>query len=240
MRPKGFFITGTDTGIGKTVVTASIIAALNRRKINVGIMKPIETGVDPACNSMANSDAKFLMQIAKSADLHQEICLYRYKTPASPWQAAMIDGADIVDEKIIQDMYCRLAEKHDLMLVEGIGGLLVPIRENYMVADLIKDLQLPVLVVSPLQLGSVNHTLLTLESAKKYGIDVKGIIFNPLDNSEKTVAEKGQYEIIEKLSGIRVLGECPFIEGLSPDSFTPELIKNIESQIDIQEIAEGL
>jgi len=201
-------------------------------------MKPIETGVDPACHSIANSDAEFLLHAAQTGDSLDEICPYRFKTAASPWQAALTDGADPADEKVIQNMFFQLAGKHDFVLVEGIGGLLVPIRENYMVANLIIDLQLPAIVVSPIQLGAVNHTLLTLETAKKYGIDVQGIIYNRLDNSAKTAAEKGQHEIIEKLSGTKNLGECPFVGHLSPKSFTPGLIKEIEAQIDFPGIME--
>ena len=233
MRPKGFFITGTGTGVGKTVVTACLLAVLKNKGINTGVMKPVETGVDPACYSTANSDAEFLLHTAQTGDPADQVCPYRFKTAASPWQAAMADGVDPVDETVIQDKFCQLSAKRDLMLVEGIGGLLVPIRENYMVADLIVDLQLPALVVSPFQLGAVNHTLLTLEAAKKYGLDVKGIIFNPLNDCGKTIAEKGQSEIIEKLSGTKILGECPFIDNLAPESFTPELIRTIETQIDV-------
>lgn len=234
MRPKGFFITGTGTGVGKTVVTACLLAVLKKRGINAGVMKPVETGVD----SDGHSDAEFLLNVGQTGDCLDEVCPYRFKAAASPWQAALLEEADPVDEKVIQDMFCQLAAKHDFILAEGVGGLLVPLRENYMVADLIRAMSLPAIVVSPLQLGAVNHTLLTLESAKKYGIDVKGIIFNRLGNSEKTDAEKGQREIIERLSGTKILGECPYIDHLSPASFTPELIKEIETQIDFPEIME--
>ena len=240
MRSKGFFITGTGTGVGKTVVTACLLTVLKRMKINAGFMKPIETGVDPACYSIANSDTEFLLHTAQTGDPVDQVCPYRFKTAASPWQATLLDGCDPIDEKVIQDKFCQLTDKHDLVLVEGIGGLMVPIRENYMVADLIVDLQLPALVVSPVQLGAVNHTLLTLEAAKKYGIDVKGIIFNPTDNSAKTLAEEGQNEIIERLSGTKILGECPFIDNLSPESFTLELIKKIETQIDFPAIMDEI
>ena len=240
MHPKGFFITGTGTGVGKTVVTACLLAVLKNKGIDAGVMKPVETGVDPACHSIANSDAEFLLHTAQTGDPPDQVCPYRFKTAASPWQAAMADDVDLVDENVIQDKFRQLAAKHDLMLVEGIGGLLVPIRENYMVADLIVDLQLPALVVSPFRLGAVNHTLLTLEAAKNYGVEVKGIIFNPLNNCAKTIAEKGQGAIIEKLSGTKILGECPFIDNLSPQSFTPELVKIIETQIDISGLMETL
>ncbi|MGV7221778.1 MAG: dethiobiotin synthase [Nitrospinales bacterium] len=234
MSAKGIFITGTDTDIGKTVVTTCLLAALKNRGLSVGIMKPIETGVDPECNSIANSDAKFLHQVSGNKNSPKEVCQYRFKTAASPLQAALEDDVDPVDEKIILKAYSQLAEKHDLVLVEGIGGLLVPIRENYLVVNLIVDLQIPIIVVSPFKLGAINHTLLTLEIAGKYGVQVKGLIYNPLDNPETTC--KSQEKIIEQFSGIKSLGECPFIEQLSPESFTLDLIKIIESQLDIKGI----
>jgi dethiobiotin synthetase len=234
MRTNGIFITGTDTGIGKTVVTASLLATLKGRDINVGVMKPIETGVDPECNSIANSDAKFLHQVSQSDISHDEVCQYRFKTAASPLQAALADNVDPVDEKLIIGTYSRLAEQHDLVLVEGIGGLLVPIRENYLVVNLIIDLQIPIIVVSPLKLGAINHTLMTLEIANQHGINVKGLIYNPVDGSP--TASNSQEKIIEQFTGIKSLGNCPFIEQLSPESFTSDLIKTIESQLDIDRV----
>jgi dethiobiotin synthetase len=234
MSTKGIFITGTDTGIGKTVVTACLLATLGNRDINVGVMKPIETGVDPECNSIANSDAKFLHQVAGNEPSLDEVCQYRFKTAASPLQAALADDVDPVNENVILETYTRLTEQYDRVLVEGIGGLLVPIRENYLVTNLIVDLQIPIIIVSPLKLGAINHTLMTLKIASKYEINVIGLIYNPV-NSLMT-SDSSQRKTIEQFSEIKSLGECPFIEQLSPDSFTPDLIKTIESQINIEKI----
>jgi dethiobiotin synthetase len=234
MNTKGIFITGTDTGIGKTVVTACLLAALKNRGLTIAAMKPIETGVDPECNSLANSDAKFLHQVSRSDISHEDVCQYRFKTAASPLQAALADHVEPVDEKVILKAYSQLTEKPELVLVEGIGGLLVPIRENYLVVNLIVDLQIPIIVVSPLKLGAINHTLMTLEIASKYGVNVKGLLYNSLDTPQTTI--NSQAKIIEQFSGIKSLGNCPFIEQLSPESFTPDLIKIIESQLDIERI----
>lgn len=238
MPPKGFFITGTDTGVGKTVATACILAAFKNRGINTGVMKPIETGVDPACNSMANSDAEFLLQVGQTGDASGDICQYRFKTPASPWQAALMEERSPPDPDVILNSYKRLAGKHDAVLVEGVGGLLVPLQEKYMVADLIRELGLPVILVIPLRVGTINHALLTLEAARRRDIPIAGIILNASDGQVKSDVEKLHPEMIEKLSGAKVLGECPFIANLSPESFTPELITRIESQIDIQALTD--
>ena len=96
----GYFITGTDTGVGKSVVTACLTTLFKSRGENVGVMKPIETGVDPECSSAANSDAKFLMEVSGVQDA--DVCTYRLKTPASPYQAAQIEGKEIDPEKILE------------------------------------------------------------------------------------------------------------------------------------------
>lgn len=237
MPVKGYFITGTDTEVGKTVVTACILAAFKNRGINTGVMKPIETGVDPDCHSSANSDAEFLMQVGQTGDTADEVCQYRFKTPASPLQAAMMEDCPPPDPEVIIKSFRLLLQKHETILLEGIGGLLVPIQKNYMVANLIQDLQLPVILISPFRVGTINHTLLTLEAARNHEINIEGVIFNAPNGLEKTDVEKAHPELIEKISGVKVLGECPFIADLSPESFTPEMIQLIETQIDISALA---
>ena len=126
---QGYFITGTDTNVGKTVVTACLANLFKNRGENVGVMKPIETGVDPECSSSANSDAKFLIEVTGVQDALEDVCPYRLKTPASPYQAAKIEGKELYPEKILE-RFCTLQSKHSMMLVEGIGGLLVPITRR--------------------------------------------------------------------------------------------------------------
>ena len=220
---KGYFITGTDTGVGKSVVTACLTTLFKSRGENVGVMKPIETGVDPECSSAANSDAKFLMEVSGVQDA--DVCTYRLKFPASPYQAARMEGKEI-DPAIILEKFRTLQSKHSMMLVEGIGGLLVPITPRYNVADLALEMRLPLIIVSRIKIGTLNHTLLTINAARQHGLKIKGVILNPPYEGKLDAIEKEQGSLIEELSDIPVLGTCPFIEDVSAEG-----IKNNLKQI---------
>lgn len=208
----GFFITGTDTDVGKTVVTACLATLFKNQ--NVGVMKPIETGVDPECSSTANSDTKFLMEVSGTTDAEEEVCPLRLKTPASPYQASQIAGTSIQPATILK-MFNTLQSRHPMMLVEGVGGLLVPITASYNVADLARDIGLPLILVSRIRLGTLNHTLLTLNAARQYGLNIKGIILNKQETDDLDDVEKQQEKLIEELSDIPILGICPYIEDVS-------------------------
>lgn len=226
MTPKGYFITGTDTGVGKTVVTACLLSHFRKHGRNAGVMKPLETGVEPG-----RSDAEFLLQTAGLEDRLADVSPYRFRSAASPYLAARLENRRVEPGKIIE-AFQRLAAVHDLLLVEGIGGLLAPIAPGYLVADLARDLGLPLIVVSRFSLGTINHTLLTLETAKARGIEVCGVIFNHLDRGGINSMEKHNPGIIQELSDVRILGACPFIPNISPESFTPELLTELEKNID--------
>ena len=152
MRPKGYFISGTDTGVGKTIVTACLLAFYRKQGINTGVMKPVETGVDPECSSEANSDAKFLLEVSGNQDALEEVCPICLKPAAAPLQAARMTNQSLNIDLIMKNFY-KLQTKHDQMLVEGIGGLMVPLKPNYLVSDLIRDIQLPLILVSRVALG---------------------------------------------------------------------------------------
>jgi len=228
MKPQGFFITGTDTGVGKTIVTACLLSLYQKHRLNVGVMKPVETGVDPECS--ANSDAKFLMEICRCDDPLSLVSPVRLKTAASPYQAAKMENSHINVDTIIQSFH-TLAGKYENMLVEGVGGLLVPLTSNYLVCDLIRDMGLPLLVVSRNALGTLNHTLLTLRVAKQEGIPVRGVILSRTEPGESNAIEKGHAEIITELSGVPVLGEIPYIGNISDESFTGERLSQLESNL---------
>jgi len=225
----GFFITGTDTGVGKTVVTACLLALLKKRGLDVGVMKPIETGVDAECSSSANSDAKFLMECAALEDDLTEVCPVRLKTAASPYQAASMENKSIDIDEILS-AFKILADRHSSMLVEGIGGLLVPIRRDYLVVDLIRDMGLPVILVCRYRLGTLNHSLLALDHLKRRQLEVRGVLFN--QTADLNPVESGQPALLKELSDTPLLGGVPFIEGLSAESFTPQLLQILEQSID--------
>ena len=213
---QGYFITGTDTNVGKTVVTACLAKLLKNRGENVGVMKPIETGVDPECSSSANSDAKFLIEVTGVQDALEDVCPYRLKAPASPYQAARIEGKELDPEKLLE-RFRALQSKHSMMLVEGIGGLLVPITQRYNVTDLALQMNLPLIIVSRIQIGTLNHTLLTINAARQHGLKVAGVILNPVHEGELDTIEEEQGSLIEEFSDTPILGTCPYIHDVSSE-----------------------
>ena len=225
-KPKGYFISGTDTCVGKTVVTACLLAFYREHGIDTGIMKPIETGVDQKCSSEANSDAKFLLAVSGNQDALEEVCPVRLKPIAAPLQAARMTGQTLDIDFILENFH-RLQGRHDQMLVEGVGGLLVPLKANYLISDLIKDMQLPLIIVSRISLGTLNHTLLTLKAAQETGVEVAGVILNHLENRPLNEVELEQASLIQELSKIPVLGECPFIDSISVEQFNSKLAGEI-------------
>jgi dethiobiotin synthetase len=218
----GFFITGTDTGVGKTVVTACLATLFKNQ--GVGVMKPIETGVDPKCSSAANSDAKFLMEVSGTTDTEEEVCPYRLKVPASPYQASQIAGTPIQPATILEQ-FKILQSRHNMMLVEGIGGLLVPITARYNVADLALEIGLPLIIVSRIRVGSLNHTLLTINAARQHGLKIKGIILNKQESGDLDEVEKQQKTLIEELSDTPILGTCLYIEDVSVKNLQQNLVQ---------------
>ncbi len=226
-KSKGYFITGTDTSVGKTVVTACLLALNRQRGLDTGFMKPIETGVNQECSSEENSDAKFLLTVSGNKDSIEEVSPIRLKPTASPLQATRITGQTI-DISLILENFRRLQTKHDRMLVEGIGGLLVPLTTNYSVSDLIKDMSLPLIIVSRFSLGTINHTLLTVKAAQETGVKIAGIILNHSEDRPLNEIELGQASLIQELSNVPILGECPFIDSISAEQFDSKLQKKIE------------
>ncbi len=208
MKPEnGIFITATDTEVGKTVISFLLAACLKRKKIKVGVMKPVASG--------SYDDAKFLKKASGADDDLKTINPIYFKKPLAPLSASRIEKKKIDLNKIFK-AYNHLAKKYDFLIVEGIGGILVPLKPNFLVADLIKKLNLPVIIVARPNLGTINHTLLTVNAAKNYGLKIKGIIINyaqkPASIYKKRLAEKTAPNIIEEISGISILGIVPFFD----------------------------
>ncbi len=226
-KAKSYFITGTDTNVGKTVVTACLLTLYRKHGVDTGVMKPIETGVDQNCSSESNSDAKFLLAVSGNKDPLEEISPIRLKPATSPLQAARITGQTL-DINLILEKFEKLQAKHDHILVEGVGGLLVPLTECYSVSNLIRDMNLPVIIVSRVSLGTINHTLLTVKVAQETGINIAGVILNHPESRSPNNIEMEQASIIQELSNVPILGECPFIGPISAELFNDKLEKKIE------------
>lgn len=210
METKGFFITGTDTCVGKTFVTAGIAAVLKEKGVNVGVMKPVETGCPEKDGKLEPQDAIFLKNMSSVDDDMDLINPYRFNAPLAPAVASRVEGKT-VELNRIKECYDKLASRHSMMFVEGAGGLLAPINENETVADLIKLLNLPIIIIAASRLGAINHTLLTVRYAQSIGIEVKGIILNYPSLSIDETLSTNQAEI-KRLTSIPVLGELPFCD----------------------------
>ncbi|NIQ03653.1 MAG: dethiobiotin synthase [Nitrospinaceae bacterium] len=238
-KKRGFFITGTDTGVGKTVVTAGLWALFRRAGREAAVMKPIETGVDRDCGSPAVSDAQFLMRVTGAEGPVDRICPVSLKTPASPWAAARRENRSI-EPSFLLEAFQRLADQHPLVLVEGVGGLLVPLRSDYLVSDLARDLGLPLIIVSRITVGTINHTLLTLQAARGAGLEVSGILFNQSDAAEPNDMEKEHLSLVADLTSVPVLGIFPYLGPISEASFVPEAIGPVADQIDLTPLIQAL
>jgi dethiobiotin synthetase len=212
---KGIFITGTDTGVGKTLIAAGIASVLRKQGRDVGVMKPLESGCEIVDGKKVPMDALFLKDAAGVDDPLALINSYALKEPLAPSVAAEIEGIDIDIEKILGD-FKQLSKKHEFLIVEGAGGLLVPIKKGFLFSDLIKRMGLPVLVVARGNLGTINHTLLTVNHAKILGIAVKGVIINNL-TPEKGKAEETNPGVMKELLDVPFIGNFPYSPSLRED-----------------------
>jgi dethiobiotin synthetase len=174
---KGLFITGTDSGVGKSVITGALARALFVQGMSVGVMKPIETGCRKRKGVLFPADGAYLKRAACSDDTLAQIVPYRYPHPLAPDVAARLAGNRLSLRRIVR-RFETLGRRHDVTLVEGIGGLLVPLSPSCDLADLIVALNLPTLLVARSGLGTINHTLLTLRQGAERGVKFVGVILN--------------------------------------------------------------
>ena len=207
---RGVFITGTDTGVGKTLIAAALARLLRERGVDVGVMKPIETGCALKQDKLIPRDASYLKKAAGVSDVLELINPYRFRNPIAPWPAALREGKKIAFTKIIAARE-RLQKAHSFLIVEGVGGLMVPITDRHEVIDLVLALNLPVLLVARAGLGTLNHTLLTIQHGKARGIDFVGVLLNNTDN-KNGLAEQTNRSVLEKKMDIPVLGPYPFLK----------------------------
>ena len=211
-RGAGLFVTGTDTGVGKTVVACAIADALRRRHIDLGVMKPIETGVGP----QGPLDAIALAEAARVRDSLDLICPERFALPAAPSVAAAHEGR-LVDRARVLTAWDALRRLHPLMVVEGAGGLLVPIAPGYSMAELAGDIGLPLLIVARAALGTINHTLLTLEAAERRHLVVAGVVISHGPRAIST-SDAANLVALRELLGAQLRGEIP---PLPPEASVP-------------------
>ncbi|MEW6571816.1 MAG: dethiobiotin synthase [Nitrospirota bacterium] len=208
---KGFFVTGTDTGVGKTIIAAALISILRRLSLKVCGMKPIETGCIRDKNTLVPSDGTFLRTFADMSEDIEFVTPCCFENPLAPFAASQIEGRQVDFEKIWQ-AYTSLKTNCDVVVIEGIGGLLVPITNDYYVLDLAKNFGLPVIITAKPGLGTLNHTMLTVRYGLKEGLVMAGVIINYSYPPENTPAEDTNARIIRRICPIPLIGTFPHLD----------------------------
>lgn len=200
---KGIFVIGTDTDVGKTFVTGGLVYKLRESGYNAIAFKPIQSGgILEENDNLIPPDIKYVKEVCDIKNNYYEMNTYCLKEEVSPHLAAKIENLDISKEKIIKQ-YNNLISKYDYVVVEGAGGIVVPlIEDKYFVYDLIKDLNLDVVIVASAGVGTINHTVLTNEFLKQNNINSKGIIINGYNDK---FYEKDNIQMIEKLTNLKVI-----------------------------------
>ncbi len=201
-----FFITGTDTDVGKTCVSAAIAKYLFDKGVNVGVMKPFASGYKESADSISE-DVEILLKYSGSNDPIELVNPYYFEIPTSPYDACKQLNLEIDMSKVV-DAYKQLTAIHDVVIVEGIGGIMTPISRNYFVSDLISELNLDSFIVTGSKIGTVNHLMLTYEHAQKKNLNTLGILVN--QNVSEGYELSNLKQQIFGLTGKKVSGAIPY------------------------------
>ena len=197
-----FIVSGTDTGIGKTVVSAMLVQALR-----ANYFKPVQAGLDE------ETDTEFVKRLSQFPEDHYFAELYRLETPASPHLAARLDDVEIDTSKLI------LPESNRTLIVEGAGGLMVPLTESTLLIDIIQNWQVPVILCARTELGTINHSLLSINALRQWNIPVHGVVFIGDSNLPSE-------SIISKLGNVKHLGRLPFLNPLNSETLSTAFAEN--------------
>ena len=222
------FVSGTDTGCGKTTVGRAICAALRRRGSTVTVTKPVESGCARQGDRLVAADAEALARAARCSLPDDVICPNRLELPASPERAAEAEGRPLDPSTFLRAL-AAAREDADFVVAEGAGGLLVPVTASLMMADVAALLGLPLVIVARDALGTVNHTLLTLEAARARGLAIGGVIFS---GTEPAPTELDNVRAIEVHGRVKVLGRLPFL----PDADAEALADAAEEHLDLDSL----
>lgn len=205
---RGVFVTGTDTGIGKTAVAAGLAWLLKKRGVDVVATKPFATGGRHFSKKFKSEDTAVLAKAAGASEPDCELNPVFFRVPASPLMAAQILKASPPDVHGALFPLKKLGIKHQFVVVEGIGGLMVPLTEREFLADFARLAGLPVVIVTHPRLGTLNHTLLTVRVCRDFGLDILGIVVNMMPKRPSAV-EKNAPQVIQRLAGVPVLAVLP-------------------------------
>jgi dethiobiotin synthetase len=220
----GVFVTGTDTGVGKTLVCGLLAGFLRPRGVRVVTQKWVQTGCEGEPEDLSAHWRLAGLSGPPPVEHPSDLCPYRFRLPSSPHLAAAREGRRI-DASVIEESYRRLASRHDLVIVEGTGGFLVPLAEGLLAGDLVARVGLPVLVVVGNRLGCVNLALLTVEAVRRRGVPLLGLVFNRPPGDARTPAEvlSDNPRAVAVAAAAPVLGELPFLPDANrgAESFAP-------------------
>tara|TARA_Y100000590_G_scaffold21125_1_gene24550 strand:- start:1345 stop:2040 length:696 start_codon:yes stop_codon:yes gene_type:complete len=223
------FVTGTDTDVGKTCVTAGIVNYLSKMQIDVGVMKPFASGYKGSSDSISQ-DVEILMKFSGASDPVNLVNPYYFEIPTSPFDACKQLNLEIDIDKVINS-YNQLASNHDVVIVEGIGGIMTPISKNYFVSDLISDLHLDSIIVTGTQIGTVNHLMLTYQHLKQKNLKFKAFVINQNTSSGYEITNL-KHQIFG-LTGQKVIGAIPYHESFNIETY----VESFPSFIDMSSLS---
>jgi dethiobiotin synthetase len=210
-KTRGLFITGTDTGVGKTLITGGIAKILKQYNLKVGVLKPIATGCREERGGLVSTDAEFLAMCAETNFPLAVITPVCYKIPAAPVVCIRAEKRPI-DYEQIAAMYNYLAGMCDVVLVEGIGGVLVPLDEEHTILDLAVQIGLPAVVVARPNLGTINHSLLTIEAIRRANLPLAGVVISGYNTATAELAEETAPDIIAQFGKTDILAVVGYDE----------------------------
>ncbi|MGY5151737.1 MAG: dethiobiotin synthase [Candidatus Nitrosopumilus sp. bin_6a] len=223
---KSLFITGTDTDVGKTYITAGLAVSFQKMGVDVGVMKPFAAGFAQK-KGYKSEDVEILLRAANALDPENLVNPQFFPIPASPF-TAWKNLKTKPKIPLIISSFKKLSKLHDMILVEGMGGIMTPILKEYYVTNLIKDMKIPTVIVTRSKVGTINHTIMTVKMCEKYKIPVKGIIINNFD-SGYPVNELTRD--LKSLTQVPVLGSIPFINDMSNASLSKIFQKNLDLKL---------
>jgi len=223
----GLFVTGTDTGVGKTLVACAVVRWLREHGKNAVGFKPIASGV----MNGRWEDADALHEASGRCEPLEKICPLRFKLPLAPTMAAAAEGIE-PDLSVVRSTFTGLCNRHDAVIVEGIGGWLVPLDKNTLVADFAAQAGFPVLLVCRAGLGTINHTLLTLREIERAGLKCAGIVMN-VTQVPDAGRVAGNTQEIERVSGAKVVAVMPYLELGGAESLVARAVAALAAQVDV-------
>ena len=223
---KSLFIAGTDTDVGKTYITAGLAVVLRKMDVDVGVMKPFAAG-SAQKKGYKSEDIEILSRAAHACDPENLVNPQFFPIPASPYTAWKKLKTKPKVSTILSS-FKKLTKLHDILLVEGMGGIMTPILKDYYITNLIKEMKIPTVIVTRSKIGTVNHTIMTVKMCEKYKIPIKGIIINDFENGYPV---KDLTKDLENLTGVPVLGSIPFIKDMSDVSLNRIFKKNLNLKL---------